>query len=130
LKINQHLKKKKRPKKKKRLSQKRLLEKEKNQKKEKYFIQKNHLKEEKESDKKDPSPKEEEKEEVKLFVGNLPYSASESRVNSLFSKYGDVDTVKLVQRVILIMLIIRMEDLLEKVLLNLRKQVMQKRLWR
>ena len=31
----------------------------------------------------------------KLYVGNLPFSATEDEVRTLFSEYGQVDTVEL-----------------------------------
>jgi RNA recognition motif-containing protein len=32
----------------------------------------------------------------KLYVGNLPYSATESELNTLFSEYGEVSSVAVV----------------------------------
>jgi RNA recognition motif-containing protein len=38
-------------------------------------------------------------EEVELFIGNLPFSATEETVANHFAKYGEVVSVKLLQRV-------------------------------
>ena len=33
---------------------------------------------------------------MKLFVGNLPFSATEADLNTLFSEYGTVDSVAII----------------------------------
>jgi cold-inducible RNA-binding protein len=40
--------------------------------------------------------KDREKTMKKLYVGNLPYSATESELNTLFSEYGEVSSVAVV----------------------------------
>lgn len=37
-------------------------------------------------------------EEVELFIGNLPFSASEDQISEFFAKFGEVASVKLIQR--------------------------------
>lgn len=37
-------------------------------------------------------------EEVELFIGNLPFSAGEDQISDFFGKYGEVVSVKLIQR--------------------------------
>lgn len=32
----------------------------------------------------------------KIYVGNLPFSATESELNTLFSEYGTVESIKLI----------------------------------
>jgi RNA recognition motif-containing protein len=42
---------------------------------------------------------EESKDEIEIFVGNLPFRASENEIIEFFSDYGDVASVKILQRV-------------------------------
>lgn len=37
--------------------------------------------------------------EVELFVDNLSFTATEDQISDFFSKYGDVASVKILQRV-------------------------------
>ena len=43
---------------------------------------------------------EQKADQTELFVGNLPYAATQEQVESFFARYGDVISVKLIQRVL------------------------------
>lgn len=45
------------------------------------------------------SPKEDSKENLEIFVGNMPFSATEDMIEEFFSKYGEITSVKILQRV-------------------------------
>ena len=41
----------------------------------------------------------EKKDDVELFIGNLPFTASQESAQEFFAKYGDIASIKLLQRV-------------------------------
>jgi len=62
-------------------------------------------------------------------MNNLPFSATEETVTEFFSKYGEVVSVKLLQRVKFLLKYFRKEDLQEKDLFSsrlLKKQLKEK----
>ena len=44
-------------------------------------------------------------DQTELFVGNLPYAASEEQIETFFTRFGPVTSVKLIQRVCSILVI-------------------------
>lgn len=53
----------------------------------------------KSNDRHEDKPGEDSKEDTEVFIGNLPFSAAEDQLKKFFSTYGDVASVKILQRV-------------------------------